>query len=220
MKDGSDVKFEDFLKTINCSFEDYIDAVRTSIKGPKIFLQRNLREIRINPYMKNLVSAWKANHDIQFVLDPYACAVYITDYISKSQKGMSTLLHNACKEARQGNDSLRKQVRFMGNKFLNATEISAQEAVYLTLQLPLTKKTRQVIFINTSPPEERTRLLKSQELLENLPENSTDIYSSNEIIRYAKRPRQLSHWCLADYVSQLNVQYPASDQIPFCNPWG
>ena len=219
MKDGSDVKFEDFLKTINCSFEDYIDAVRTSIKGPKIFLQRNLREIRINPYMKNLVSAWKANHDIQFVLDPYACAVYITDYISKSQKGMSTLLHNACKEARQGNDSLRKQVRFMGNKFLNATETSAQEAVYLTLQLPLTKKTRQVIFINTSPPEERTRLLKSQELLENLPENSTDIYSSNEIIRYAKRPRQLSHWCLADYVSQLNVQYPASDKIPFCNPY-
>ena len=75
-KDGSDVKFEKFLKTINCSFEDYIDAVRTSIIGPKIFLQRNLREIRINPYMKNLVSAWKANHDIQFVLDPYAYRLY------------------------------------------------------------------------------------------------------------------------------------------------
>ena len=219
MKDGLDIKFEEFLKTIDCSFEDYIDAVRTSIKGPKIFLRRNLLEIRINPYMKNLVSAWKANHDIQFVLDPYACAVYITDYISKSQKGMSTLLHNACKEAREGNDCLRKQVRFMGNNFLNATEISAQEAVYLTLQLPLTKKTRQVIFINTSPPEERTRLLKSQELLENLPDNSTDIYSSNDIIRYAKRPRQLSHWCLADYVSKLNIKYPASDKIPCNNPY-
>ena len=81
------------------------------------------------------------------------------------------------------------------------------------------KEKRQVIFINTSPPEERTRLLKSQELLENHPENSTDIYSSNEMTRYAKRPRQLSHWCLADYVSQLNVQYPASDKIPFCNPY-
>ena len=114
MKHGSDVKFEDFLKTINCSFEDYIDAVRTSIKGPKIFLQRNLREIRINPYMKNLVSAWKANHDIQFVLDPYACAVYITDYISKSQKGMSTLLHNACKEARQGKWFFTKTSAFYG----------------------------------------------------------------------------------------------------------
>ena len=103
---------------------------------------------------------------------------------------------------------------------LNTTEISAQEAVYLTLQLPLTKKTRQVIFINTSPPEKSTRLLKRQELLENLPGNSTDIYSSNDIVRYAKRPRQLSHWCLADCVSQLNVQYPASGKIPFCNPYG
>ena len=78
MKDGLDIKFEEFLKTIDCSFEDYIDAVRTSIKGPKIFLRRNLLEIRINPYMKSLVSAWKANHDIQFVLDPYACAVYMS----------------------------------------------------------------------------------------------------------------------------------------------
>ena len=91
--------------------------------------------------MKNLIHAWKANHDIQFVLDPYTCAAYITDYITKTQKGMSTLLYNACKEARNGNDSLRKQVRFMGNQFLNATAICAQEAVYLALQLPLTRKT-------------------------------------------------------------------------------
>ena len=90
--------------------------------------------------MKNLLTAWKANHGIQFVLDPYACAVYITDYISKCEKGMSTLFHNACKEARQGNDSLKKQVRFMGNKLLNASEICGQEAIYLVLQLPLTKK--------------------------------------------------------------------------------
>ena len=211
MKDGVDLPFKDFLRNIGCSYDDYIDAIRTSLKGPKLFLRRNLSEIRINPYMKKLVSAWKANHDIQFVLDPYACAVYITDYISKSQKGMSTLLHNACKEAREGNDSLRKQVRFMGNKFLNATEISAQEAVYLTLQLPLTKKTRQVVFINTSPPQERTCIIKNEELLKQLPLNSTDIYSSNQITRYSKRPRQLQNWCLADYVSKLNVYFPSAE---------
>ena len=219
MKDGSDIAFDNFLKSINCSFEDYLDAVRTSLKGPKRFLRRNLLEIRINPYMKNLVSAWKTNHDIQFVLDPYACAVYITDYISKSQKGMSTLLYNACKEARRGNDDLRKQVRFMGNQFLNATEISAQAAVYLTLQMPLIKKTRQVVFINTSPPEERARLVKSSELLNNIPGNSTDVFSSNEITRYSRRPRQLSNWCLADYVSKLRITYPASDNIQHCNPY-
>ena len=161
--------------------------------------------------MKNLVSAWRANHDIQFVLDPYACAVYITDYISKSQKGMSTLLYNACKEARKGNDDLRKQVRFMGNQFLNAAEMSAQEAVFLTLQMPLIKKTRQVVFINTSPPEERARLVKSSELLKNIPKTSTDVFLSNDIIRYSKRPNRLSNGCLADYVSQLSISYPKSN---------
>ena len=52
--------------------------------------------------MKLLLSAWKANHDLQFILDPYACATYIVSYISKSQRGMSVLLDQASKEAREG----------------------------------------------------------------------------------------------------------------------
>ena len=43
----------------------------------------------------------------------------------------------------------------MGIKFLNNVEISAQEAVYITLQLPLRKSSCQVVLINTSPPEDR-----------------------------------------------------------------
>ena len=38
--------------------------------------------------------------DIQFVLDVCACAVYIVNYISKAQKGMSELLREVCTEAR------------------------------------------------------------------------------------------------------------------------
>ena len=33
--------------------------------------------------------------DIPYVLDVYACAVYIVNYISKAQKGMSELLRQA-----------------------------------------------------------------------------------------------------------------------------
>jgi hypothetical protein len=68
-----------------------------------VFLKRTPSEVRVNPYMKIVLSAWKANHDLQFILDPYACARYIVSYISKSQKGMSALLDQAIKEARQGN---------------------------------------------------------------------------------------------------------------------
>ena len=191
------------------SREDYLNAIRCSLKGPKLFLQRSPSETRVNPYMRMLLTAWKANHDLQFVLDPFAVATYVVDYINKSQRGMSRLMDQACKEARQGNKDLRQQVRHIGNHFLNAVEISAQEASYMTLQLPLTRATREVIFVNTSHPDERTFLLKSKEQLEQMPMQSTDIEAGNMIKRYAMRPRKLENWCLADYASKLNVIFPS-----------
>ena len=56
--------------------------------------------------------------DIQFVVDVYACAVYMVTYISKAQKGMSELLRQACAEANEENSSIKQQVRDIG-KVLN-----------------------------------------------------------------------------------------------------
>ena len=219
MKEGLQISFDDFLNTVlEISEEDYIKSIRASLQSSRVFLKREPSEIRVNPYMKQLLAAWKANHDIQFVLDPYACAVYIVSYVSKSQRGMSSLLHRACKEAKEGNKDLKQRVRHIGNQFLNAVEICAQEAAYLALQLPLTHATRQVVFINTSPPEERVFLLKSKEALESLPANSTDIECNSVISWYSKRPRSLEHWCLADYVSKLIVHFPDEKPVdPFAD---
>ena len=203
----NEMSHEDFLGSIKLTESEYIDILRSTLDCPKVFLQRKPSEVRINAYMKELISAWKANHDLQFVLDPYACAVYIVSYISKSQRGMSMLLDQACKEARKGNMDLRKQVRHIGNKFLNSVEISAQEAAYLVLQLPMAKCSRSVDFINTSTPDERTFLLKDKETLDKLKDTSTDIEASNSIKRYTIRPKLLSNVCLADFVSQWNVVY-------------
>ena len=49
--------------------------------------------------------------DIQFVLDVYACALYIVSYISKTHKGISEILRAACDEARKGHTSIKQQVR-------------------------------------------------------------------------------------------------------------
>jgi hypothetical protein len=162
-----------------------------------------------------VLAALKANHDLQFVLVPYACAMYIVSYISKSQKGMSALLDQVAKEARQGNLDLKRQVRHIGNYFTNSVETCAQEAIYLLLQLLLTKATRQVVFINTSPCEKRTFLLKTASTLEKMSPNSTDIEADNDIKRYAKRPKALENWCLADYICQLEVSFPkkSSEEI-------
>ncbi|XP_068693105.1 uncharacterized protein [Montipora foliosa] len=142
--------------------------------------------------------------DIQFVLDPYACAVYILSYITKGQRGMSKLLEKASQEANAENKDVLNKVRHIGNKFLNAVEISAQEAVYLVLQMPLRKSSRQFQFINTSNPDERTFLLKTLDKIKEMPDKSTDVESDNVIKRYQRRPRGLDNVCLADFVACFN----------------
>ena len=82
-----------------------------------MFLDRKPNEMRINLFNGKKFLAWKANLDIQIVLEPYGCASYIVGYISKSQRGMSAQLDAAAKEARKGNLDLKKQVRHIGNIF-------------------------------------------------------------------------------------------------------
>ena len=184
------------------------------MKAPKVFLKRKAKDMRINLFNESILLAWKANLDIQIVLEPYGCVSYIVGYISKSQRGMSAQLDAAAKEARKGNLDLKKQVRHIGNIFSNCVEVSAQEAVYLNLQIPLTKCTRDIVFINTSVPEERIFLLEPKATLDELPAESTDVESDNVIQRYSKRPKQLSKFCLADYVSKVDIIYPKGNKLP------
>ena len=214
-KDNVDMTFEEFLENIaKMDFEDYIKCIRSSLKAPKVFLKRKTKDMRINLFNEGILCAWKANLDIQIVLEPYGCASYIVGYISKSQRGMSAQLDAAAKEARKGNLDLKKQVRHIGNVFSNCVEVSAQEAVYLDLQIPLTKCTRDIVFVNTSVPEERIFLLKPKAALDELPAESTDVESDNVIQRYSKRPKQLSKFCLADYVSKVDIIYPKGNKVP------
>jgi len=132
-----------------------------------------------------------------FILSVHGCASYITSYVAKGERGMSDLLRTACKEAKQGNMNLKQQVRHIGNKFLNNVEMSAQEAVYLLLQLPFRRSSLKVVSINTSPPEDRVYLLKSR--IDLLPDNA-EVAESNQITRYVNRPATLENVCLADYI--------------------
>lgn len=151
MKYGENISFEEFLNKVQLTEKSYILAIRDSLKRDTLFLQRKPSEIRINSYNSNLLKAWRANMDMQYVLDAYACATYILSYITKGQRGMSKLLEKACEEAKSGNKDIKNRVRHIGNKFLNAVEISAQEATYLVLQMPMRRSSRSFQFLNTSP---------------------------------------------------------------------
>lgn len=203
---GSELSFQEFLSNLNLDLETYIQAIRSSLKQNRVFLKRSPNEVRINAYNPILLKCWQANMDIQFILDPYACAVYIVSYISKGQRGMSNLLRHACEEARTSNSDIQ---------FLSHVEVGAQEAVYIVLQMPLRHSSRGITFVNTSPPEERVVLIKPKHVLEELQEDSTDIESGNIVTLYQQRPRALEGLCLADFVSQFYVKYkPQKNKNP------
>ena len=201
-KEAKSVTYEDFLKKIPLTEEDYILSIQSSIKRRTIFLQRAPDESRINNYNAPLLKSWRANMDIQYVLDAFSCAMYIVSYIAKSQRGMSNLLYNACKEAKRGNLDLKKQVYMIGNKFLNHVEVSAQEAVYYILQQQLYKASRDVVFVNTAPQDDRVVMLKSHRIIEGLPNESIDVEAAGIITHYSQRPECLDDMVLADYCAK------------------
>ena len=210
MKEGEEITFDQLLINLNITENNYYLAVRSSLNSPAIFLKRNPNELRVNNYNSACLKAWRANMDVQFVLDVYACAMYIVSYISKAQKGMSQLLQRACEETRNGNSSVKQQVRDIGNKFLNSVEISAQEAVYIVLQLPMRKSSRQVIFVNTAPPEDRVKLLKPMTEIEEMDDDSEDVHCTGLLNRYIQRPTALENVSLADWAALFD-----SHQKPF-----
>lgn len=76
MKFDEDIKFQQFLKKLGMNEERYIQGLRRTIKHLP-------SEIRINKYNRQLLKAWRANKDMQYVLDSNACATYILSYIPK-----------------------------------------------------------------------------------------------------------------------------------------
>jgi hypothetical protein len=65
---------------------------------------------------------------------------------------------------------------------------------------------RQVLFVNTSLPQDRIRLLKSAKKMKLLPKNSTAIFEENIIDRYAGRPTDLEIMCFSEFAQLYRLQ--------------
>ena len=203
--------FEEFLAELGINESVYILAIWSSIHKPKVFIKCNVKDTHINAYMKHLLHAWQANHDIQFILDAYSLILYVCDYITKAKKGMSLLLSEACKEAKAGNMTLKESVKHMGSKFLNAVETGEIECCYDLLELPITQSSVKIQFISTCSLDHRVFIAKDNTLLQQLTPDSEDVKVPNIFEKYAKCPPQLEQWCLADFVSKFEITKKVSD---------
>ena len=74
--DSNIISIEDFLQNVSLTSDEYIISLRSCLKRPTVFLQRNMNELRINAHNETVLYLWKANMDLQYILDPYACVVY------------------------------------------------------------------------------------------------------------------------------------------------
>ncbi len=82
--------------------------------------------------------------DLQYVLNAYACVMYVASYIMKTDRAMGELLKHVASEART--EELKVQMRKVGSAFLTHREVSAQEAAYRMLSLPMKQLSRSVAF--------------------------------------------------------------------------
>ena len=83
--------------------------------------------------------------------------------------------------------------------------MTTQEAAWYLLRQPMSKASREAIFIPTDVPNRRMvcRKTKSQMDEEGLEPDATDIWILNIIQRYEKRPKHLEEICLADFVAKM-----------------
>jgi len=121
----------------------------------------------------------------------------------KGEGGISKFLQELTKDIRNGNTSARDQVKKFASLLINGSETCAQEAAAFLLGIPNTNCSRKDVFINTALPEERVYILKPQEELDELEDDSTEIRCKNLLDHYVLRPEELEDTCLAEFASMF-----------------
>jgi len=83
------------------------------------------------------------------------------------------------------------------NAFLNAQQMSIQQAVHLCLSIPYIIQQNHFNFINICQENDRTFVLLFQKTLNKLSPNSIDIHCKSLIKKYTIRDQSLHHFSLA-----------------------
>ena len=162
----------------------YINALTASIRGTgSVFLKRQPQDCFTNNFNPNLMLLHAANHDIQIVVDQYACAQYICGYLTKQESGMSQLLKNINDNAE--NLSQMDLINKLSAVLDQHREISIQEAVYRMMGFPMAKSSIKIKYLSTMHPNFRDGLLKNN--LEEL-DDDEPIFHNSPHTYYEHRP--------------------------------
>ena len=202
----------EILNDIGIAEQDYEWAISISSDSDyELHLKRPLDSCFINNYFIAWLKGFAANVDLQPVFNYYKCITYVCSYFTKDENECSQAILNAAKEAKESNLRVRDGLKKIGAAFLSTREVSAQECVYRCMpELWLRKIFPKTIFVRTDFPENRIRVTKTQQELEELNDDSIDIFKSNIIVRYTDRPKNIpviNHMCLALFAAHYFKDY-------------
>jgi hypothetical protein len=110
-----------------------------------------------------------SNMDLQFILEEYSCAVYVVEYVNKTNRGISNLHRGLNKLQNEYPDqdyiSLLKGVSL---RLLNNAEMSSQEAAWYLLRQPMLEASRDAVNILTCWPHELLQTCGTTTLYKNI----------------------------------------------------
>ena len=199
---------EEFLSSWDVTYEAYLDIIRASIKRPTVLFKREITDIWTNTFNPWISNVLKSNMDLQIILDEHSCAAYVVEYVNKTNRGISNLQHQLAELQNEYPDQdytdLLKRVSL---RMLDAVEMSAQEAAWFLLRQPMSKASRESLYIPACTPNMRMKRQKSiaQMESENVSLDSTNVWAENIIVKYENRPPRLHHMCLADFAASQTL---------------
>ena len=202
----------DILHSVGISEDEYYWALSISPDSDfDLHLKRPVDSCFINNYFVAGIKGFAANVDLQPVFNHYKCITYVCSYFTKDETECSQAIVNAAKEAKSSNMNVKDALKKIGAAFLSKREVSSQECVYRCMpELWLRKIFPRTVFVSTDLPEKRVCVTKSKNELDELDDDSTDIYKSNIIERYSLRPNGISavdKLCLAQFAAFYYKEY-------------
>ena len=86
INDTVDVSLNQLLIDTGIEHDKYLQALSISNVGNVVVLKCEPNECKINNYNGPVLQAWQANMDLQYVLNAYACVMYVASYMMKTDR--------------------------------------------------------------------------------------------------------------------------------------
>ena len=222
--ESASLTLDQMLASCDLTVEEYIECLCIKAKASEVVLKRDPKDSWVNGYNPALLEAWDANLDIQFILNPYSCIMYICSYISKAEHGLSEYLKSMIENSSHENVNESDEMKLVMQAYSKKREVSAQECVARACGLRMKQCSRTVIFVQTDG--NALKMSYPMSFLENRTPDSVHLWMNGLPDKYQCRPEtpDFAAICLADFVSTCRIVYgkqaKGPNVLPLLNEMG